>query len=97
MWVIKHYGHSGDVISPFHIINWIKSTIKFEKKHGGLLLSLIATKLFILLLIRNIIILLFKYVASSDRKHYKNMLIYKDILLWQLKLKDEDEVYRMDT
>jgi GT2 family glycosyltransferase len=95
-WTIKHYVHSGDLTNPFHTINWIKSTIKFEIKHCGQLLGLAAWSLFLLMLVRNITVLSFRFIISHDHQYYRNMVINHDIFLWHFGLKSEEEVYRRD-
>ena len=88
-WEIIHYGGGDAGRSPFHIVNWVKSTIKLSRKHGGAWQEWSATFLFSVLLLSNAASRLARFVWSRDKDQKALALMNYRIFLWHIGLSDE--------
>ncbi|MDY7000917.1 MAG: glycosyltransferase family 2 protein [Thermodesulfobacteriota bacterium] len=90
-WRIIHYG-GGARHSPFHTLNWIKSTGKLMRKHGTKAHAVTAAILFFLLLLTNSVSCGLKYLVRRDERQKGYARMYSGLLLWHIGLKKESAV-----
>jgi len=95
-WTVMHYGGSGDAHNPFHILNWIKSTIQLTRKHGTVLHTSIARSLFFLLLLSNMVSFYLKSLLRADSAFFQNSIRYKNLFCWYIGRFSEQTVYSRD-
>jgi GT2 family glycosyltransferase len=88
-WEVLHYGGSGEVHGAFHIVNWIKSSIKLASKHGGIFAGLcMRFALGLFLLTYSTSFLAQSIVLQKDR--FKLAKSFLRIMLWYFRLVPED-------
>lgn len=92
-WVILHYGHSGMKTTPFHLLNWIKSTLKLVRKHGVPSQLWQVRLLFLVMLVKGMAVNWLKALFLRDKGKMEYVRVNCRVLLWYLGLMREERVY----
>lgn len=91
-WTVLHYGGSGDSFSYFHLINWIKSSIRLAGKHGNFIQQLFMKLTFTIFLFSYMFAFKFKSLLESSNEKKNLSLRFRKILLWHLGFKRESDI-----